>query len=169
MKSFLKTFILSALFSVLFSVCAFAADADFDGYIIKFKEDAVVLCDDDTLSPVYAPDGIYKVQSLEDAEKFRDMAEFIEPDYTVYLDETYDFSPYDKINIMAASNGSYFQKIGVFGKDINVAVIDSGIYPHNAIKDKIKGGYNVLDSSFNYTNYISVQRQAHRIRRMRHR
>lgn len=151
MKRFFKLLLITIVFMLTFSVSSFAEGTEFDGYIVKLKEDAVVLCDD-KLEPVYPADGLYKAETLEDANAFLSEAEYIEPDYIFYLDETYDFSVYDNLNIVSASNGTYFQKIGIFGKDVNVAIIDTGIYPHEAIKDKIKGGYNVLNSSFDFTD-----------------
>lgn len=153
MKHLLKLYILTITGLILMCNTAFADEADFDGYIVKLKSDAVMMCSDD-LQAVYAPEGLYKVDTLEEAQALEEYAEYIEPDYTIYLDETYDYSSYETQNSHSDSNSLFMQKIGLYGDNIKIGIVDSGIYPHDALKENIKGGYNYIDSSTDYTDTL---------------
>jgi len=112
-------------------IAAEAKSAEYDGYIVKLKDDASANVSLMSLNTAEIGDGYYVVDSIDDAEKLADQSdiEFIEPNYIVklfaYPDDTY-YSQYQStyMNLIGAS--SAWSK-GYDGEDVTVAVIDSGI------------------------------------------
>ena len=152
MKHFFR-FIICSLLIFLFSGIVYANSEEFNGYIIKLKSDtALTFCDD--IQPLYPSLGIYKADTLSDAENYEAFCEYIEPDFTVSLDEytTYDYSSFEDFNTFSSSQALFMQKAGVYGKGVKVGVVDSGAFAHSAIKENIKGGYNYIDNTDDYTD-----------------
>lgn len=152
MKHFFK-FIICSLLIFLFSGIVYANSEEFNGYIIKLKNDTAITFSDD-IQQLYPSLGIYKADTLADAKNYEAFCEYIEPDFTVSLDEytTYDYSLFENFNTFSSSQALFMQKAGVYGKGVKVGVVDSGAFAHSAIKENIKGGYNYIDNTEDYTD-----------------
>ena len=160
--------ILSSLFA--FSVYADTTEAEHDGYILRFKDEAAKeaamlyleaagnLCGEETpVSEVYEPENLYKIDSEEYAKLFDELGflEYYEPDAICYLfDYDYSLDPYYSSNqsnwAHACSMAPGAWKYGVYGNDVKVAVIDSGaLTTHEELKDNIITGYGLVDDNNN--------------------
>ncbi|GAB1476014.1 hypothetical protein MASR2M70_08460 [Bacillota bacterium] len=104
-----------------FSAAAAADDPDYEGYIVRLKQNGSVL-----RSMSGAPESYIKVASAEEAYlRFgEENIEFIEPDYKLYeLGEEYEPSSWAMQKIKA--RGAWGS--GLNGNGVKVAVIDSGV------------------------------------------
>lgn len=174
MKYFRLLAVLLALTLTVGSVPAFAADdagtdAEYDGYIVKLRDDAVT-----TFSAASDAESLgFNMYLVEDEEEALALAgsgavEFVEPNYRVELygsSDITDGSYYDGtqwylngpngMNITAAWDWSDETLTGgVTGTGVTVAVLDTGLYSSHADfkNTNILSGYNAADNSGTYAD-----------------
>lgn len=147
-----KMLIYVLILNILFiSTCY--AEAEYDGYIVKFREsDEVALFaatnTDNDLIAINASKNLYMADSAEEAERYTDagIAEYVEPNYIVTLFDNL-FSPADKRYPgyqygALATYASSAWNMGIFGNDVIIGCIDSGVYPHNDLVNNTFQGYD---------------------------
>ena len=173
--------LLMIVFVLLLCVTVNAEEAEYNGYIVKIKEntssvlfensslfdagllseisdsDCVELISDEieTVNTLNSDHMLVTVQSEEDLDFLIELGlvENYEPDYEMQL-FGFDYENnsfysnqewvYDFINADFAFNS------GITGNGVKVAVIDSGIYPHNDLEGNILEGYNYCSDMENY-------------------
>lgn len=139
-----SAFILAA--SALLALCA-AAEADYDGYIVRFKdeesaryalsllaESPMLYSEDEEPSdctPVYEPYAMYKTDSAAWIEVFEELGlvAYSEPDYYAEL-YNYDYDAEPRFADQwahVATNIRAVWDLGLYGNGVTVAVIDSGV------------------------------------------
>ena len=163
---------------ILFVVFAFSAFADeYDGYIFSFKtpeaeqtyfdmisSEVSLFSGESELKEIGNDMGIYKSYNLEIIEELErlGLVENVEPDYECYLyDYNYTAEPqYSNQWAHKATNAEYAWNLGIYGNDVNVAVIDSGfLNTHEDFsQSNILPGYNytitnTADLSIDNTDY----------------
>lgn len=129
--------------------------AEDSGYIIRFTESPMMtMSAESELVPIIPEENLYLVNSKETAMLYYEsgMLEYFEPDYlltahTLPTDYLYSYQ-WDSQIINADSSW----EIETYGNEIKVAVIDTGCYSHNDIKDNLLTGYNYLNNSTNTTD-----------------
>ena len=157
-----KTLIAFIILINIFCVTQCFAEAEYNGYIVKLKDsDSITLFSEqkddvtESLEAIIPSKNLYKADSEEEVKELMDagLVEYAEPDYTVTLydnlfvpaDYYYGKSTYqygiNMINADAAWN------MGIFGNDVTIGLIDSGIYPHNELIGNTLQGYNYTVSS----------------------
>lgn len=152
MKQMQKTLFAACILSVFLLVCRVYAIAEaYDEYIVYPKRSDFRLMAAPKNS---AADCILVSEEELDALLSADMVEFYEPNYKVELFTDFKSGQngeqwnLDNIKISAAWD------IGCFGNDVNVAVIDSGVYEHSDLTANILPGYNYLNNSTDTTDNI---------------
>ena len=150
------------LFNIFFSYQCFA-EAEFDGYIVTLKQaDTVSLFSGEAseiyedIQPVVAEENIYKVNTEEELNKLIEsgVVEYAEPDHIVTLFDSL-FTPKDYYyNRYSSSYNVDYQygvrmtkfdsvwDMGIFGNEVVVGVIDSGIFGHYDLQENTLPGYN---------------------------
>lgn len=141
---------------LLFCTVAFAEE-NYSGYIVKLKENCVLplasLYSDGEITPldneqtaellsdeyenigvIYSPEGLIKAEDEETLQELIDMGivEYAEPDL---ICELYGYAPeqnplYANQWAHEAINSEYAWNMGVYGQEVRVGVIDSGVSPH---------------------------------------
>lgn len=163
--------IILAIISVLTAVCS---ASDFDGYIISFASDEyrelaieyaetlAFLSGDEagTIDEVDEALNIAVTNSEELAKELESIGviEYYEPNYIVELLD-YDYTEdlyYDKQWSHVACNTPSAWQYGVYGNDVKVAVIDSGVLTtHEDLSENILPGYSyVNDDTANVTDIL---------------
>ncbi len=147
--------ILAAVLCMTAAVCR--ADCA-NGYIVKLKESSKVALfaatseqiANDSLTPIFPELGLYTAETKEMCDELiaTGAAEYAEPNQTAILcgsigkpdDPKYpaDQANIFKINAIAAWN------LGIYGNDVKIGYVDSGIYPHRDLKAAIAGGHNYV-------------------------
>lgn len=135
-----------------------APDGEFDGYLVKIREDKPVVFShnmENTLEAV--SDGLYQTddKSCIDELKAADLVEYVEPNYKVYLTGTANDKFYfDQWNLLGIDASSAWD-FGYVGQNVRVAVIDSGVNTSHEdfIGAKIDTGLNLIDGTFNIQDY----------------
>lgn len=125
-----------------------------DMYIVKFNDNIETFSMTENAIPAYRN---FCGVSREELYELIDMGvvEYYEENCEVKLFEDYD-STYDEQsqwNLPAISIEKAWD-IGCYGNDVRVAVIDSGIYEHPDLKNKVLSGYNYIDNSTDTTDNI---------------
>lgn len=167
MKNILKVAILFALSVMMAIICA--ADTEYDGYIIKFKDDkgitvlaekmeqeASLFSDDGVidLETVVESDNLYKTHDEKLIEELMEMGllEYYEPDALCYLMD-YDYSKDRYFSEQmdwahGCSKAPEAWTCGVYGNDVRVAVIDSGVMvEHEELSHAVVEGVSFVDGS----------------------
>jgi len=149
MVAFLCLFLFFAIFAY--------ADVGYDGYIVKIKNDCetcfATLCADeetviennvqaslflaeshDGVGVIYSPEGLIKAKDENTLQELVEMGivEYAEPDL---ICELYGYVPennplYAEQWAHEAINSEYAWDNGIYGQEVKVAVIDSGVSPH---------------------------------------
>lgn len=148
---------------------------DYDGYIVTLKSDVSLssinlmspeladvvlteseLCDAldeafDEISTVIPELGIIKVENEEMLSYLEQcgVVEKSEPNIYLYL-QGYDYSQNADFSNQwghTAVKSNYAWNAGIFGTDVKVAVIDSGVYPNADIVENLLTGYNYVDGN----------------------
>ena len=137
------------LFSILILILLFFAVtvyADDNGYIVKMPENrGVTLMSAMPENAEYYGNGIYVVDSYDEALALSGYAEYIEPNHTVYLHSTYNYTTLAKNNyILSAVNIQSLWHYGCYGNDVLVGVIDTGCNPHRLLEGAVVEGRNFL-------------------------
>ncbi len=147
---------------VLLSVFTFSAfAAEYDGYLFSFKtpeaeqayldmisSEVSLFSEESDLREIGNNMGIYKSYNLEiiDELEKRGLIKNVEPDYQCYLyDYDYTAEPqYSNQWAHQATNVDYAWNLGIYGNDVNVAVIDSGFLNthEDFTQSNILPGYN---------------------------
>ena len=163
MKSFRLRFgVLFFAFLMLLSLASLA-QAAYDGYIVCFKdaqaaergkqlldslpkllddvqtEPLQTFCSDDTLFTVENEDVVTVLEAAG-------LLAYSEPDYYATL-HTYDYSADSSFSRQWAHTVSGIQKawsLGIYGNDVTVAVLDSGIYEHPDLAENLLPGVNFV-------------------------
>ena len=160
------------IFIIIVSILSLAvyAKEESDGYLFQFKDDdakerameylnsmVFLMDDEETVSEVYEPVNLYKSYDEDLLAELYEMGflEYYEPNAVGYLMD-YDYT-LDRYYLSSqsswahkASNALGVWKYGVYGNDVNVAVIDSGINPnHEDLADCVLPGYSFVDSDGN--------------------
>lgn len=130
-KGFLiKNLILTAFFCILLFSCITVNAIEYDGYIVKFKDDINMMncCDEETIEPIAPEWNMYKAEEEDIAILDMSLVEYIEPNYILKL---HDFEPDDLYYSMQWNmrmiHMPYVWEKGFSGKGIRVGVIDSGV------------------------------------------
>ena len=141
---------------ILLSAVTCRAQTEYDGYIIKFKDtgislfsDGSTLADtDDNLENMIPEWNMYTTDSLENIAEYEKagLIESISPNVYFKLYTDHIFTPQDShyksqrtlpiINVGDAWN------MGVFGEDVTIGLVDSGVAWHYDIADNVVAGYN---------------------------
>ncbi len=145
-----------------------AAAADYDGYIVRFKdeesaeyalsllaESPMLYSEDDEpndCTPVYEPYAMYKTDSAEWVEIFEELGlvAYSEPDYYAELyDYDYDAEPrFADQWAHTATNIRAVWSLGLYGNGVTVAVIDSGVdVTHEELAENLLPGKNYAENS----------------------
>ena len=165
----IMVYIMFALFSVMLSFSALAETKEHDGYLLSFKDDkamnaafeyieslGILAGEEDCVSSVYDVDNLYKSYNEDLLEELyeKGFLEYYEPNAIGYLME-YDYnldSLYSRQTEWAhrASNAPMAWTYGVYGNDVKVAYIDSGIkLGHEDLASSVVAGYSFVDKDGN--------------------
>lgn len=171
-------FLLCVLISISLLACFVSADEDFDGYIVRLNDKAINLMSGVSLftgncatikdaashvvstikntAELYAPQGLLKVDDLDTIKYLESLGIVENYDKNVYC-ELYGYTPslnayYSQQWAFNAINAHYAWNSGFYGNDIRVAVIDSGVYPHDDLKHCLVEGYNFADNNTDTTD-----------------
>ena len=155
---FLLIIVVVAFTPFLLNVYAEENADEYNGYIIKIKEQtqkAIMLQEYLPLSDlVSCGNGVYIAADKDTAQRFALQAEYIEPNYKVELLNTYNYDTYmQQVNVRLTSIKSAWD-IGCYGNNVRIGVIDSGVYEHNALKGNLSSGYNYLSKDTDTTDHI---------------
>ena len=144
------------IFINIFTLHSFA---DENGYIVKLKETPISLfsAKESALKPVIAEDNLFIVKSYEELKNTipENMIEYIEPNgkFTLFNVPNDPYYTQAQWNLQMI-NAPYIWESGCFGQNIKIAVIDTGVNPHDALKGSIMEGYNYINSTTNVTDDI---------------
>lgn len=117
------------------------------------KEDMANYVDEtvDNTSEVISEIGMMRVHDEKALNELINMGvvEFYEPDYIMELyGYNYSGNPYFSSQWgHQYIKSDYAWKAGIFGKDVRVAVIDSGVYPHRDLADNLVEGKSYVDDT----------------------
>ncbi len=143
--------VLGVLCSLLIGLPAHASD---EMYIVNFNNNIQIFNETENTILPYRN---FSSVSFEELQEFLDMGivEYYEPDCEVKLFEDYKSSntEHSQWNLSAISIEKAWD-IGCYGNEVKVAVIDSGIYNHPDLKNKVDYGYNYIDNSTDTTDNI---------------
>ena len=164
MKRNILSIWLYAALCLCFSLYAFA-EADFDGYIIRFKDaqsaeyakelldSAATLSSDNEessleLETLIEPEALYTTDSAELVEMLTEagLIEYSEPDYYMQL-YSYDYNADSFFSKQWAHTAANIRKawgLGVYGNDTIVAVLDTGVYEHPDFAENLLPGENCV-------------------------
>lgn len=133
-----RTIAAAVLLALLVSLCTvtpvMASDTntpEYDGYIMKLRDDAFILLSDDGPEQVAFCDGVYLIDDPNDARPYIEsgLVEYIEPNYILELLDDYPNDPnYSEQWTLDAIEYPVLYKSGKNGAGVTVAVIDSGLY-----------------------------------------
>lgn len=168
--------------SVLISMTIFTsfahAQENFDGYIVKLNDFAInvmagaSLFDDkpatiidavknitssvDDANELYAPQGLLKVDDIQTLKYLESLGIVQNYEKDVYC-ELYGYTPsqnpyFSRQWAYDATNAQYAWDCGFYGNNIRVAVVDSGVYPHNDLLHCLDDGYNYVDNNTDTTD-----------------
>ena len=135
-----------------------AEDAEFDGYLVKLREDIPMLLSGE------ASDGLLVVETLDEAEQIpAEYVEYIEPNYYLELfdDIAEDWQPNDEYYAeyqaaLQAIDGLGGYRHGLTGKGVRVGFVDSGVnVEHEDLNEENISGinYNADGQPYSVDNY----------------
>ncbi len=139
----------------------FRVHADSGGYLIKFQEGYHPNIYEYNLKEVNADRGIYSADDLEDLKPIEDYIEYTSKNSEVTLIEGEEtISPFSlpedelyseqwQLQLINADAG---WKLETYGNDIKVAVIDSGCFEHEDLKNNLLEGKNYLTGTTDVTD-----------------
>lgn len=136
------------------------AYADGNGYIVKFNTTPTSL-DPSVFEEIHISTGVYKVKSYDDIKGYEDMVDYIVEDEVVELEfpentpmlfTLPDDELYPSQWALQMINADYAWEHETYGNEVRIAVIDSGCYAHDDLKDNLVTGLNVFDGSTDVTD-----------------
>lgn len=139
----------------------FKVHADSGGYLIKFQEGYHPNIYEYNLKEVNADRGIYSANNLGDLKPIEDYIEYTSQNSRVTLIEGEEtISPFSlpedelyseqwQLQLINADAG---WKLETYGNDIKVAVIDSGCFEHEDLKNNLLEGKNYLTGTTDVTD-----------------
>lgn len=139
----------------------FRAHADSGGYLIRFQEGYHPNIYEYNLKEVNADRGIYSANNLEDLKPIEDYIEYTSKNSEVTLIEGEEtISPFSlpedelyreqwQLQLINADAG---WKLETYGNDVKVAVIDSGCFEHEDLKNNLLEGKNYLTGTTDVTD-----------------
>ncbi len=112
----------------------------------------------DSATPLISEIGMMKVDNKETLDELigLGLVESYEPNIKLYL-LGYDYSQNPNFSHQwghTAVKSSYAWNAGVFGNGVRVAVIDSGVYPHNDLSHCLATGYNYIYNNTDTTDNV---------------
>ena len=131
----------------------FKAHADSGGYLIKFQKDFQPDIYTYNLKEINADKGIYSSNSLEDLNPIENYIEYtsqnsrvslIEGRKTISLFSLPEDELYPEQWQLGLIHADAGWKLETYGNDIKVAVIDSGCFAHEDLKNNLLAGKNYL-------------------------
>jgi len=157
-KLLIFVFIITTLFCL-----AVSADEDFDGYVLKFKDEEAMQKateyfysmprlmsagegeeDSSPLSDVYAPQNIYKTYDEKLVKQFEKMGllEYCDKDvYCELMEYAYDDPELTNQWSYSVTNSHRAWDLGLYGNNVTVAVLDSGVnMSHVDLADNLVSG-----------------------------
>lgn len=133
-----------------------SSGAEYDGYIVRLKENVTISEEDTTLSTICTSKGLYKASSISQIEASidADNIEYIEPDYIVYADEDVNDTYYSLQWGLDATNADAIFSSSLSADGVVIGVIDSGLYTSHEDIDALNvvTGYNFLDENTDTTD-----------------
>ena len=167
-KRLLSATALCMLILLCSSICS--AQEEYNGYIVKFKDTEIsflaegkTLSDIDTNFEDVIPEwNMYTTYSLENIREYEQagLIESISPNIYVELYDNFVFKPADayykyqwSLPIIGADK---VWDMGIFGENVTVGVIDSGIVWHYDITENVKDGYNFVTGATDVNDYTDT-------------
>jgi len=161
----LRLLLTTLVFVFVVSLCAAASEGN---YIVKLKDGYVPKALEDMLTEVNFQHKLYTADNVDFYDEYCEYIEYIEENNTLDLiDGEYDECTSSEAGLFSIEDTYYSSmwQLGVvnaefpwdvytYGNDVNVAVIDSGCFPHADLGSAVKGGYNVMTGADpnNYTD-----------------
>lgn len=173
-----KRIILAVVLAIILglAVCADSEAPQHDGYILKFKDEkcfdealdyleksGILAGDEDIVSEIYAEETVYKTYDEGIMRIFEELGllEYSEPDAMCYLLD-YDYSKdvyynSDQLDwVHKCANVFPAWSYGVYGNDVKIAVIDSGVRStHEELSGRVDDGFSLVTNSPATTGVIS--------------
>lgn len=128
-----------------------AADMDETEYIVKYREEAVTLMEESDV-----PFDVVNKRELDKLLRDNAVEWFEEDGVAVLMDDEPEENPSDtdtvyynaeeQWNLALINADPAFQK-GYLGQGVRVGVIDSGVNPHNDLKDRLLKGQNYMNEA----------------------
>ncbi len=152
-KSTSVTFIITVLLFVIGSSINTMADENTE-YLVKLKKNINVLnlCGNTDVEELIPEIGLYMINDISNVNLSE--VEYIEENTSVKLFDTYDYSTVLQQSEFPLTEISSIWDIGVYGSDITIGIIDSGCSQHKGIIGNLKGGYNFINNSEDYSDNI---------------
>lgn len=168
----------AALAIIFLAFVSVSAENAYDGYIVRFKDsESAKLAAEyvDSLVSLYSDESdlditavaekynIYRTDSKELVEYFEseELLEYSEPDLIITLydsEHDYDYNADDRFLSQWSHQTTNIQTAwdyGVYGNDVVIAVIDSGVdLTHPDLAGKILEGYNYVDDNTDVTDIL---------------
>jgi len=150
-----------ALFVIAMLSSPFKAKADSGGYIVKLKDVDVPIELSEMLTEVNKTHHIYTIDNINQLEPFREYIEYteindevalIEGEPTASLYSLPNDELYSKQWQTQMINADSTWKMETYGNDIKIAVIDSGCFEHEDLKNNLLEGKNYLTGTTDVTD-----------------
>lgn len=158
----MKKLIFAALIIMLICISPLCVTADAGEYIVKFKNNFPAEIYTSELKEVNAEGNIYLIQNKVLIEKLSQYIEKSAPNSVIEL--TDDIEPIDLYSVEEEELNSDWHtdmikiksvwNLKTYGNDVKIAVIDSGCYDHEDLKDNILTGKNYFDNSDDVSDNI---------------
>ena len=156
----MKNKILFVIVCVLLLCPIFSANAEENGFLVKFVKGYTPDVYEYNLTEVNAKRGLYSVDDVETLKPIEEYIEYVEENAIVELIID-DPIPVSSVG-PAAADSEYQQlkvmnvpaawDIGSYGNEVRVAVIDTGCYAHSEYKDRLLTGKNYLTGTTDVTD-----------------
>lgn len=137
------------LIVVLLPLLLFGVKGEEKEYIVSMKGEISLFSDEND-----APPFVVATESELEELLSLDLVEYYEENIEIELFGDFDLDhadwkwPYKMLNAQKAYD------IGCTGQNVRVAVIDSGVFPHTDIAERIKPGYNFLNDTTDVTDNV---------------
>ena len=149
------------LFWMMILCPALCVNAESGSYLIKFQEEYVPDIDKYQLKEINERKGIYEIEDINSIKPIEKYIEYISQNSKIRLIEGTE----PKTSLMSDDSDSeqwQLQMVGAdagweletYGNDIRVAVIDSGCYAHEELKNNLLEGKNYITGTTDVTDNI---------------
>ena len=143
---------------------------EYSGYIVRFKDsgtsflaEGMTLSDADPNFEDVIPEwNMYTTDSLDNIYEYEQagLIESVSPNLYVELYDNYVFTPederYDHQWSLPVINADKVWNMGVFGENVTVGLIDSGLAWHYDISENVKAGYNYVTGATDVNDYTDT-------------